>query len=363
MSPFNLFYDFLRAGTGWALVIGGLSYLIGPRRDALRLYLGVLFLCLGILFSLSALSPLTGFQRDLDAFIQIGLVFALSMAFYRIILTLMGGPSREGLTRITLAAALAWSVLLLAVPLLDYVLPQGPHEVTLEDNRPIPPLHGIALALQYLLPVTLVAASFAQSRWKISDIPLKSPKVRHAILFGSAAVPLLLLIPAASVRGSVTLYRAAHGALELYLTAMYLAFARQPEEFFILREEIAGEHGRRVVIEEAESAEIRERLDRLVSGEKVYTRCGLTLESLAERLGVPPYRLSRYLAQRLSTTFPAWLNGLRVEYVRTELEANPGRPILEVAFEAGYQSKTAFNKQFLQRTGMTPSEYRKKSKT
>jgi len=94
--------------------------------------------------------------------------------------------------------------------------------------------------------------------------------------------------------------------------------------------------------------------------EKLYKNSELTLAHLAQRLSISPHNLSEVLNTQLNQNFFDFINQYRVEAVKKEL-ADPGKQhlkILALAFEAGFNSKTAFNTIFKKYTNLTPSEYR-----
>jgi AraC-like DNA-binding protein len=105
-------------------------------------------------------------------------------------------------------------------------------------------------------------------------------------------------------------------------------------------------------------------LRRLMREEHAYRTEGLTIASLAARLGVPEYRLRRHVNQRLGfRNFNAYVNGFRLEEARTQL-ADPARrelPVLTIALEAGFQSIGPFNRAFKAATGLTPTEFRREN--
>ena len=107
--------------------------------------------------------------------------------------------------------------------------------------------------------------------------------------------------------------------------------------------------------------EIADRLARHVELDKPYLECDLTLGELAAAVQATPHQLSQVLSTRLGLSFFDYINGLRVEAVKATL-ARPqsvGRPLLEIALECGFGSKSAFNDAFKRATGMSPSAYRK----
>jgi len=115
----------------------------------------------------------------------------------------------------------------------------------------------------------------------------------------------------------------------------------------------------------AQSAPIEElwlqRLEQLMKDEHAYRDPELSPGSLADRMGIPEYRLRELINRRLGyRNFPAFVNEHRLREVEQKL-ADPlleGRPILTLALEAGFGSVGPFNRAFRERHGMTPSDYR-----
>jgi AraC-like DNA-binding protein len=107
-----------------------------------------------------------------------------------------------------------------------------------------------------------------------------------------------------------------------------------------------------------------DRLTALMAVERLYRQEGLTIGTLASRLGIPEYRLRRLINQRLGyRNFNAFLNSYRIGEAKAAL-ADPGQaevPITTIALDAGFQSLGPFNRAFKTDTGLTPSEYRRAS--
>lgn len=106
---------------------------------------------------------------------------------------------------------------------------------------------------------------------------------------------------------------------------------------------------------------ISDRLARHVATDKPYLECDLTLGELAAAVQATQHQLSQVLSTQLGVNFFDYINALRVEAVKTTL-ARPqaaGRPLLEIAMECGFGSKSAFNEAFKRATGMSPSVYRR----
>jgi AraC-like DNA-binding protein len=109
--------------------------------------------------------------------------------------------------------------------------------------------------------------------------------------------------------------------------------------------------------------ETRKRLVYLFEVEKIFKNDELTLRSLAERLSLPPHQLSWVLNKTMNITFSGILNSYRVEDVKKRLAsaADAEMTILEIAFDAGFRTKTSFNRAFFRVMRKTPSEYRKQN--
>jgi len=110
------------------------------------------------------------------------------------------------------------------------------------------------------------------------------------------------------------------------------------------------------------SEEIKKRLLYLLEIERVYRNEKLSLIFLAEKLKITPHQLSWVINEKINKTFPSLINLYRVEEVKKKLiQSNHNEiTILQAAFEAGFSTKTSFNKAFKNITGLTPSQYREK---
>lgn len=103
-------------------------------------------------------------------------------------------------------------------------------------------------------------------------------------------------------------------------------------------------------------------LDRAMTVDRIYRQDGLTIAQLAERLGLPEYRLRRLINQALGyRNFNSFLNFYRIADAKAAL-ADPAQaevPVLTIALDAGFSSLGPFNRAFKSETGMTPSEFRR----
>lgn len=106
-----------------------------------------------------------------------------------------------------------------------------------------------------------------------------------------------------------------------------------------------------------------ETINRLVEQENLFLRPGLTIASLADEAGFPEHRLRRLINRHLGyRNFADFLNHYRINAAQARLASVSERnvPVLTIAMELGYGSLGPFNRAFKERTGVTPTEYRRK---
>lgn len=106
--------------------------------------------------------------------------------------------------------------------------------------------------------------------------------------------------------------------------------------------------------------EVQARLSGLMSAQAMYREPALTIAQLARRSGYPEYLVSTVINRRLGGTFWEYVNRHRIEAVRACLaDAGDARSILDIAYDAGFTSKSTFNTAFKRIVGETPSAYRR----
>lgn len=102
------------------------------------------------------------------------------------------------------------------------------------------------------------------------------------------------------------------------------------------------------------------RLTTLFADEKVFLKADLTLDSLAQLMGVKAYLVSRTINDHFRTSFPAFVRTYRVEHAKVLLR-DTDHKMLAVALESGFSNTASFHRTFKRATGMTPHAYRSKA--
>ena len=103
------------------------------------------------------------------------------------------------------------------------------------------------------------------------------------------------------------------------------------------------------------------RLVALMETERPYRRGDLSLQALADQLGISAHNLTEVLNTQAGASFYDVVNGYRVREVQARL-ADPDYAhwtVLGIGMEAGFNAKSSFNAAFKRHTGTTPSAYRR----
>jgi len=103
-----------------------------------------------------------------------------------------------------------------------------------------------------------------------------------------------------------------------------------------------------------------QKLEKALEKKKLYLKPNLTRADLAEELGVSEVYISSLLNEEMQSSFYELINRYRVEEALRLIQAgNLNQITVEaLAKEAGFKSKSTFNKVFKQYTGTTPTRYR-----
>ncbi len=83
----------------------------------------------------------------------------------------------------------------------------------------------------------------------------------------------------------------------------------------------------------------------------------LSQASMAEKAGISKDYFSRIFKNVTGMNYSKWLNMIRLEKA-TELLADEGKTLTEIAMLSGFQSIPSFNRVFHEEKGIAPSEYR-----
>lgn len=103
------------------------------------------------------------------------------------------------------------------------------------------------------------------------------------------------------------------------------------------------------------------KIKQCMATEKPYLDADISLPELANKLQIPSHHLSRVINEQFGTNFFDFINQYRIEEVKARIRDPEFEKLslLGIAFDSGFNTKSAFNRVFKKMTGFTPSEYRK----
>lgn len=106
-------------------------------------------------------------------------------------------------------------------------------------------------------------------------------------------------------------------------------------------------------------AKYRETVEEYMERQKPYTNPNLTIHELATGLKLPPHVLSKVINDGFGKNFFDFINQYRVEEFKRRMDdpRTKNYTLLSLAFEVGFNSKTAFNRAFKKLTHQTPKDY------
>ncbi len=155
----------------------------------------------------------------------------------------------------------------------------------------------------------------------------------------------------------------------LFIMMVYAAALLKPRLFHRFPNKMEVVSAEQVAQKKYESSNLRdeqkevmvEKLLNYVSTEQPYLEPELTLSELAEQVEIPSHYLSQVINEKIKKSFGDFINSYRIEKAKAMLADDQFShyTIIATAYEAGFNSKTAFYEAFKKFTGSTPSKYRK----
>lgn len=115
-------------------------------------------------------------------------------------------------------------------------------------------------------------------------------------------------------------------------------------------------------LKESDALRYAEKLKNYMDMERPFLNPDLNLPQLAKDLDIPSHQLSQVINKNIGLNFFDFINSYRVEEIKSKI-ADPEYnklSMLGIAFESGFNSKSAFNRVFKNLCGETPSQYKKR---
>lgn len=122
---------------------------------------------------------------------------------------------------------------------------------------------------------------------------------------------------------------------------------------------------RKLGLAEADVADIAARAGTYLTDQQAFLDPDISLSGVAEAIGVTRNQLSHVLNNVMAASFYDWVNGQRIAYVKSQMEAfgetdAKAFSVVNAAMDAGFNSISGFYTAFKKHAGVTPTVYLKK---
>ncbi len=106
---------------------------------------------------------------------------------------------------------------------------------------------------------------------------------------------------------------------------------------------------------------ILRKINSLMDSEELYRDPRLTIKVLASNVFISEHKMRKVINREMGfKNFNQYLNHYRIAKAKTILSTDYQLPVYSIALDVGFASLSSFSKAFKEKTGLTPSEYRKK---
>ncbi len=106
-----------------------------------------------------------------------------------------------------------------------------------------------------------------------------------------------------------------------------------------------------------EDSDVAAAVDRLIQSRALYRDVDLNLNRLARKMGLSARQVSGAINRVKAMSVSQYVNDFRVREA-CRLLAETEEPVTRIMFDAGFQTKSNFNREFLRVTGMSPKAWR-----
>jgi len=142
------------------------------------------------------------------------------------------------------------------------------------------------------------------------------------------------------------------------ISVVILAALQRPSPFDWLYKFGAPQKGVAAMMTDADCRECIQLFEAEIGNYYLSGGTPLRLNEMAKRLSLPARRLSEAINRIYGESYSRRINRWRVAEAVRLLQVHPETTITEVMFDAGFKTKSSFNREFRTIQGMSPTEYR-----
>lgn len=101
-----------------------------------------------------------------------------------------------------------------------------------------------------------------------------------------------------------------------------------------------------------------EKLEARLTEQQLFLNSDLTLDLLARKWVIPARQISRAVNAVRGCNVSQWINSFRIHYAQ-HLLLTTAAPVTSIMLEAGFATKSNFNREFVRISGVSPTEFRR----
>ncbi len=158
---------------------------------------------------------------------------------------------------------------------------------------------------------------------------------------------------------NILLFQIGAACISLIVLLLFVLKERHPGFFSEMTAVIQNAKYQNTTLAPEDIEQANAKLKNILEQQKFYRDSELRLIDLAAGLGLSVHQTSRYLNEVQKMSFYELVNRYRVQEACKLLLSERNQSVLDIGFEVGFNSKSAFNSQFVKATGMSPALYRK----
>jgi len=104
-------------------------------------------------------------------------------------------------------------------------------------------------------------------------------------------------------------------------------------------------------------------IEEIIKSKQLFLDPDLSLHNISQAVKLSDRMVSQVIRQNTDLNFTDYINRKRIDYAKEVLKSTTKaeKNVLEILYEAGFNSKSVFNTQFRKHTGLSPTEFREKN--
>ncbi len=193
------------------------------------------------------------------------------------------------------------------------------------------------------------ADSMPRMRFETGDMPVRIWRVIGAALIASAFSDVLIVI--AQIAGAAYLQP---WIISIYSSVMLLIVGMLSLSSSLITAPTEADETPETQITDADM-QIVEKLQALMTTERLYLNPDLTLSQLSRKMLVPAKQLSGAINRVTGENVSRYINAARIKAAQAALQS--GESVTNAMLSSGFNTKSNFNREFLRVTGQSPSDW------